>query len=566
MPLPQLAGTLGRKRATHLLHRATFGATKAQIDSFANLTANQALTQLFQAQPVPALPLDLKTSVEWVNDAPTPANSEDGDLQEFFKGWWIGQMLKTNTSIREKIVFFLHSHFTVRQEVVGSSRALYFQNVLFRRFALDGVADPDINFKTLTQKISIDNAMLVLLDGRLNVNGAPNENYARELLELYSIGRGLEGTFPPTSELGDYFYFTEQDVQAAARVLSGWDIDDTFTTLDPDTDIPQGVVKSNGTLATQHDNKPKEFSARFGNAVIQGDPALMQGGLPTQASVLDELDQLIELIYAQPETARNICRKIYRFFVYYDITPDIEANIIPNLVATFQSNGYKIQPVIRDLLGSQHFYDANAGVNDDNFGAIIKSPLDLITGTLKFLEFTMPNDQTDLENFYATTANIVRLMADQGMNFLNPYDVAGYEAYHQFPVYNRFWITTNSLTQRYNLISQIFGLPMPTDEMGTIRIDLYQFVKSRFDAVALDVDALIRALASYLLPLSTESTEITTERYNYFKARFLDIFDLTYWQTEWVAATGNEMSRNGVRTRLEALFNAMLQTPEYQLF
>ena len=119
-------------------------------------------------------------------------------------------------------------------EKVSDSRALYFQNALFRLFALDANAsDPDVNFKKLTVKVSVDNAMLQLLDGTLNVKGSFNENYARELLELYSIGRGLEANPPATSgEIGDYGVYREQDVQTTARILTGWEYDEDFANID----------------------------------------------------------------------------------------------------------------------------------------------------------------------------------------------------------------------------------------------------------------------------------------------------------------------------------------------
>src|SRR5688572_20190338 len=229
MPLAEISGALGLKRAAHLLRRATFGATKQQIDSYAALTPAQAITQLFrQALPNPVLPIDPKTGQTWVTITGdlTDANSEDGDLQEFFKGWFIGQMMNPSLaySAREKMVMFLHTHFTTLQEKVNNSRALYFQNQLFRIFALDALnASPDVNIKELSVRISIDNAMLTLLDGTLNVKGSPNENYGRELLELYTIGRGLEGNVVGTPEGdGDYIVYKEEDVQAAAKVLSGW--------------------------------------------------------------------------------------------------------------------------------------------------------------------------------------------------------------------------------------------------------------------------------------------------------------------------------------------------------
>src|SRR5690606_25795987 len=167
MPLPEYNGALGLKRAAHLLRRATFGATKQQIDSFAGLTPVQATTQLFgQALPTPTLPIDPKTGQEWVVTGITDANSEGSDLGRFLLSWFVGQMMHPSLpySAREKIVLFLHTHFTMIMEKVNDTRALYFQNELFRQFALDGNApDPEINFKKLTVKVSVDNAMLQLL-------------------------------------------------------------------------------------------------------------------------------------------------------------------------------------------------------------------------------------------------------------------------------------------------------------------------------------------------------------------------------------------------------------------
>ena len=139
MPLPSFGGPLGYKRAAHLLHRATFGPTKLQIDSFATLTASQAVTLLFQQPlPDPVLPIDPETGTEWVLSGTTDANSGDSDLQEFFKGWFIGQMLGIGVppanylaySTREKIVFFLHTVLTAIQSKIDDSRSLYFQNQL----------------------------------------------------------------------------------------------------------------------------------------------------------------------------------------------------------------------------------------------------------------------------------------------------------------------------------------------------------------------------------------------------------------------------------------------------
>ncbi|MGD9329309.1 MAG: DUF1800 family protein, partial [Cyclobacteriaceae bacterium] len=332
MPLPSFTGTLGIKRAAHLLRRAAFGGTKADIDAFAALTASAAVSNLFNISlPDPVLPVDPLTNLEWITNGASNSGSEDSELQEYFKGWFIGQMLgsgqalnvKLSYQVREKIVLFMHTHFTTKQSVVSNSRSLYFQNQLFRIYALDRNLDVEFNFKNLTKKICLDNAMLKFLDGRLNVKGNPNENFARELMELYTIGRGLEGTLPVATEQGDYFNFKEEDVQAAARILSGFDIDEDFITIDQETALPRGRARG-GINATQHDTGSKQFSERLDNAVISPDPLLIADPLVTNEEVaIDEISQLIELLYSKNETARHICRKIYRFFVYHDITPEI---------------------------------------------------------------------------------------------------------------------------------------------------------------------------------------------------------------------------------------------------
>lgn len=578
MPLPEFTGTLGLKRASHLLRRATFGATKAQIDSFAALTPAQAINELFhQTLPDAPLPIDPKTGSEWVLSGVTDANSDD--LDELFKRWFIGQMLSAGVSpalslpyaARERLVFFLHTHFTTIGSTVGNSRSLYFQNALFRLFALDGLsADPEVNIKTLTVKISVDNAMLQLLNGNENVKGSVNENYGRELLELYTIGRGLEGSLPASPGPGDYIMYTEQDVKAAARVLSGWAIDDTFATLDVDTQLPRGKVKGSATNASAHDNDPKQFSVRFGNAVIQGDAALMPGGNPTEESALDEIVQLVDMIYAKPETARNICWKIYRFFVYAPHTTEesvaLDGTIIAEMANTLVANNYKILPVIENLLRSVHFYEATAGtVTDDNFGGIIKSPLDLVIQSVRFFGIPVTDMNTSADEFYEQTGEVLEYVRSQAMNFYEPYDVAGYDAFHQFPVYHRYWITPNTLANRYAFVRSL----ITASEPGMLKANVYEFVRDNIpNATAADAGQLVMMVADYILPVTDNLTfddaaddlsGLTAKRLNYFKERFLQTFDEAYWTTRWNEGAGD------LRDQLEYLFNAIMQSPEYQL-
>lgn len=581
MPLTPHSGPLGRRGAAHLLRRATFGPTIVQIKTFSALTAAQALQQLYhQAIPDAPPPVAPGESGSWVITGITDPEKMEFEYQGYFKSWFVGQMMSAGVpaaqslaySAREKLVFFIHTHLTAIAEKIGSSRAMYFQNQLFRMYALDGVTSPVIpaiklNFKELTKKICVDNAMLNLLDGTINIRGG-NENFGRELIELYSIGRGLEGSDVTVGlGQGDYFYYTEDDVQAAAKVFSGFQFDNAFAVEDTDTLLPRGKVRGSATNASGHDNNSKQFSARFGNAIIAPDPLLLIGTQATEESALDEISQLIDLIYAQEETANHICRKIYRFFMYHEITDTINTNIIQEMAETFRTNNFKIQPVIEELLSSQHFYNNNSTpYTDDGFGGIIKSPLDLVLGTYRFFGVEVPSITTDATEFYDRTGKVVNMMKESlGMDFYQPFDVAGYDAYHQFPIYHRSWITVNNLTNRYNFIDQ--KLP---------DFDLYQFIRDNIDLTeASDARRLVIELASFVLPRTenltfdttmdeTQEATLTSERLLYFLNKFLDIFDPdpeTAWTNRYTTQTGI----NTMEGQLQNLFNAMLQSPEYQL-
>ncbi len=583
MPLTPFAGNLDQKRAAHLVRRATFGATKTDIDSLVGSSPAQAVMQLFNNNlPDPVLPIDPEIGQEWVLSG---VDGNDNARQGLFRNWLFGQLLnpatvpaaqKLSYANREKITFFLHTYFTTKISKVNDSRALYFQNALFRFFAFDSFLDPTLNFKSLTKKICVDNAMLIFLDGTDNIRGNVNENYARELLELFSIGRGLEGTNPPVTEVGDYYFFTEQDVQEAAKVLSGWAADDEFAVIDEDTGLPRGAVKGNALDASQHAEGDKQFSGRFGNQIVSPDPLLFNGGNQTEESALDEIDQLIEMIYSQEETARHLCRKLYRFYVYYEITQDIEDNVITEMANTFIANDYSLQPVLEELFTSQVFYDAAGGLEDDKFGGIIKSPLDLVTGTINYLNLPVPDYESDTQGFNEFAEQMLGYAESMGMDVYEPFEVAGYGAYHQFPRYNRNWISTHWLTQRYSFIREVF---MSMDDM--LLIDPLVFVQTYFNGVGSDARQLIIELAPYFFPMADNLTYdsnadplvergLTPARMRYFLQAFLGF---TEYETEadmavagWVDLYTQPANYLEASTRLTSLFNAMMQSPEYQLF
>jgi uncharacterized protein (DUF1800 family) len=235
-------------------------------------------------------------------------------------------------SIREKLTLFWHNHFVVGDSTIAHREYLYY--TLLRSFALG-------NFRELTKEITIDTSMLFYLSGAENTDDAPNENYSRELLELFTVGKGQ------LDSPGDYTNFTEVDVIEMAKVLTGWGVP---------------PINNANTLTAQFSNNnhaqgDKQLSHRFNNAVI------VENGE-------QEFRDLIEVIFQQDECSRFIMRKLYRWFVHYDITEDIEVNVIEPLAAILRDHNYEIAPALKILLKSEHFFESTA--------CMIKNPMDLI--------------------------------------------------------------------------------------------------------------------------------------------------------------------------------------------
>jgi uncharacterized protein (DUF1800 family) len=437
--------------------------------------------------------------------------------------------------------------------VINLSEAVYYQNALFRYYAYG-------NFKELFKKICLDNAMLRYIDGETNDKDSPNENFAREMLELYSIGRG-----PQIAE-GNYTNYTEDDIKAACKILTGWRFDETFSIYDPDTGLPAGNLVGPdigdtlpSDVALRHDPGVKTFSAAFQNQTIQ--PFELSNDLATKAAAAKEFDDMIEMIFAQAATARFIVRKLYRFFVYYVITDEVENDIIIPLAETFRNSDYEIQPVLGQLLKSEHFFDTDTPVTtDDNMGAIIKSPLEIIMGSLRFFKVDLPATLTDLYN-KSYIGGILQFIKDQGLDLYEPIDVAGYPPYFQGPTYNRDWITPASLAYRYHFSFTLLGRESDDKDYG-FSLDIVDWVKnSGYIVNPADAATLVQILTGYML-----AVEINEERRNYFLNEvFLDNLPALTWTNEWNFYTsgGEDVV---VRERLETLVSAIIQTPEYQLF
>jgi len=318
-------------------------------------------------------------------------------------------------------------------------------------------------------------------------------------------------------------------------------------------------------LATEHDTDDKTFSDKFGSTVVTSSEVVE--GFSTVEAAYGELDEMIEMIFSQQETGRFIARKLYRFFVYHFIPEEAETAIIEPLAQILMDNEFSIEELLTVLLKSEHFYDEDDAVKEnDNVGALIKSPVDIFTGLFRMFDIQLPDRETNTDTFYGDMAYVVSKLVDQGLNFYEPFEVAGYPAFHQMPGYNRNWITTYALAYRY----QVGGILMKTLDQASERtfvLDIVNWVENSghitdpSDAVEI-MDVLVDNLFAI---------ELTQERYDYFLYTvFLDYpedqaYARSLWTQEWNSYEGSS-DVTVVRSLLERLFSALIETPEFQIY
>lgn len=547
--LNPLQGVLGHRRAAHLLRRCSWRYTRSGVDAFAAKTATEALADLMTQAPL-TLPEPVYSSTganpqPWINPPQpptTPGPADEAILRPQVVAWWLNEALH-DPGIGHKMQLFWHQFLAVDFESGKSSN--FFDYLLLLRWGATG------SFKKLITKMVSDNCMLNYLNNNQNFAYNPNENFAREFFELFTIGRGdIAGP-------GDYTTFTEDDVVQAALVFSGFNNANRNANTDPETGIPAGKA-----YPQAHDFTAKNFSARFGNAVIAA---------PTQdlAGMLAELDSFIDMVLTQPETSRNICRRLYRYFVTKNITQEVEDEIIIPLAQSFVTGGFEVRPVLETLLASEHFYDADdTDTQDEIIGALIKSPLDLAFQALNFFTVPIPDPVSEYkkhyEDFYLA-AVLERMLGRAGMTLFLPYDVAGYSGYYQEPDFNRQFFNSATIVQRYKLpqilLTGTHAWGGSSDDSIGTRLDIAAWVRDSGGFTdPSDSYLLVSELCNYLFPEPPD-----TDRLEYFQLTILlDTQPPADWTYEWqnFISTGNDTE---VKIGLERLITGLLYAPEYQV-
>ena len=511
----------------HLLKRTMFGAKKADVDYFKTRTVSQAVDELLNPiAPQPAPPIkeyatsttattpdgNITQGTTWINDI-----NSDGTVQSqrvaSYKKWWTGALINQDRSIREKMIMFWINHFGNEADVTGNANWLYKQHDLLRQNVLG-------NFRQMVDAITKDVSMLRYLNGYLNVASAPDENYGRELMELFTIGKG------PGSQ------YTENDVKEAAKVLTGWQINGTnYTSI---------------FTSSRHSTVNKVFSAFYNNTVITGRTGATAGQL--------ELTDLLNMIFGTQESAKFICRKLYRFFIYYAIDSNTETNVIEPLATIFRNSNYDIKSVLSALFKSEHFFDVL------NQNCYIKSPADHVIGSLREMNVTFPA-LTDWDTSYGMWNFFFATMVNTGQNLHDPPNVSGLPAYYQEPAFHEIWINSDSLPKRNQFTDTMVNSGFTRNGQKVI-FNLVPYVQ-QFSNPGNPGDLIDDAL-KYIF-----RNQLSYESKKSIKIQILlsnQLYDY-YWTNAWMAYMSSPTTANFnvVNNRLKQLFQYFFDLSEYQL-
>jgi uncharacterized protein (DUF1800 family) len=345
--------------AAHLLGRAQFGFSTQELDRAVAGGLNATIERLLAPQ---------RESVEFqqAESALRKTALATGEIADL-KIWWLYRMWSSANPLVEKVALFWHNHFATSNDKVRSVAQMLAQNELIRA---QGLGD----FKKLLHGMARDTAMLVWLDGNANRKRHPNENFAREIMELFALG------------VGNY---TEKDIQEAARAFSGWH-------------VHEGAFWFN---RLQHDDSPKAVLGKTGN---------FDGAA------------IVDLCLAQSACPRFLAMKLLKTFV----CPEPTQEMIDAVAARIRMHDFAMTPVLRELFSSQMFFAAPYR------RSVIKSPLDLVVGSLRSLAATVK------------WPPVARLLANLGQDVFEPPSVKGWEG-------GRLWINSSSILLRTNFATEL---------------------------------------------------------------------------------------------------------------
>ncbi|MEL6917376.1 MAG: DUF1800 domain-containing protein [Bacteroidota bacterium] len=418
---------LDANKAAHLYRRLGFSASVATINQAIGQSADALVDNLIN-EAINLAPLAPPVWADWTN-ANYP--EEDGPVKRAQAQEW--RLAYTNglinNNLRDRLSFFWSNHLVTELDVYDCTPFLYYYTNTLQRYALG-------NFKDFVSEMGLTSAMLYYLDGAFNNGNNPNENYARELYELFTLGEGNA--------------YTEEDIIETARALTGY--------------VERGEVG-----CTPVTFNPERFDA--GSKTILGRTGNWG------------YDDVMNILFEERanEIAVFICRKLYEFFIHPDSSDDptnggIAPQIIDGLATTFVQNNFELAPVLSQLFKSQHFFD------DDAIGVIIKSPFDFYLNVIKETNFSYDD---------SVLLNVIDASRLLGQELFDPVDVAGWQR-------DRTWINTNFMIGRWlsiEMILQGFYQNNP-EQFRTFAVDVVGPANSGTS----NPDIVTRAIVNKLFP------------------------------------------------------------------
>jgi len=526
--LDPYSGPWTKKEAAHLLRRALFGLTFEQLQNAVANGLDATIDTLLTHQGASDLPLtfDPAEPVSQVGEPwntsvypsdPTLAATVAEIRAKSLGAWMMKNLNNEGTSITQKMCLFWHNHWAA--ELSGDMRSTLSYYLLIRDFALG-------NFKEFVKQMTINTCMLEFQDGATNTVYSPNENYAREFLELFTIGKGIQ--VGP----GDYSNYTEEDVAAGAKIFTGY----TIQGLLSDTQSTVNAV----FYPILHDNSTKQLSHRFDNATIAGNDG-------------DEFKDYIDVVFQQEEVARFISRKLYRYFVNSDLTTEVEENIIPAMAAIMVANDYEIKPVLEALLKSQHFYDVNL------IGSCIRSPLEML---FSMINTTHSSIDFDIPTSYEMYMNLYGLGDSLGQSYGMPPSVSGWQAYYQAPAFTKLWVNSTHIRTRMSLIyffTQTDGLEVNGNFFKVNGLGFLDSLSNPSNA-----NDVIDDMIAVMMPKPLTATKRLTLKYILLGGQ--PDFEWTVQYNEYLANPGNPSYYLPMKQKVETTLLQLCIMPEYQTF
>jgi uncharacterized protein (DUF1800 family) len=436
---------LSYDEAAHLLRRTGFGGSPAEIDDLVLKGREGAVDYLINYDAIDNREMEALLSRSFNFTAPFDfATFNRAEIER----WWFTRMVHTRRQFQEKMTLFWHNHFATAASKVQDV-FMFNQNRLLRDHGLD-------RFDSLLLRVAQDTAMLLWLDGITNVRGKPNENFARELQELFTMGINDVVT-------GERNY-TEQDVKEIARAFTGWKA--TRRRDDPDPFNFTFFVNPD-----EHDNTAK---------TIYGQTSNFNG------------EDIIPIISARRATARYLVKKLFEFFVYPLGASTADKATIEKFADVYMARDHSIKEMMRAIFTSDEFYSERA-----RFG-LVKSPVELIVGSIRMLGARY-NPGTSASQ---TNANIlVGISIFLGQELFNPPDVAGWKL-------NLGWINTSTLLNRFTyadlfVVSRTRDLDAPGVWLSHDQLNSFTKKSSK---------KTVKKLLSVLGPLDVDSQTVRSLR------------------------------------------------------